>query len=92
MGQKQQSTADPVAEPKKRRRVGFSNIDSGIEANDCIKIYLGMIRLCVSDNYYRPDLKKPALARLSAVHRSLKVTESGVKQRNRQSVKIPGRK
>ncbi|GMY36237.1 60S ribosomal protein L28-2 [Fagus crenata] len=46
----------------------------------------------VSDNYYRPDLKKAALSRLSAVHRSLKVTKSGVKQRNRQSVKIPGRK
>ena len=46
----------------------------------------------MSDNYYRLDLKKPALARLSAVHRSLKVTESGVKQRNRQSVKIPSRK
>uniref|UniRef100_A0A2N9F3C1 histone acetyltransferase n=1 Tax=Fagus sylvatica TaxID=28930 RepID=A0A2N9F3C1_FAGSY len=40
MGQKQQSTADPGAEPKKRRRVGFSNIDSGIEAKDCIKVYL----------------------------------------------------
>uniref|UniRef100_A0A2N9J6S4 Reverse transcriptase domain-containing protein n=1 Tax=Fagus sylvatica TaxID=28930 RepID=A0A2N9J6S4_FAGSY len=48
-----------------------------------------VMRTMVSDNYYRPDLKKPALARLSAVHRSLKVTESGVKQRNRQSVKIP---
>ncbi|KAJ9167919.1 hypothetical protein P3X46_019508 [Hevea brasiliensis] len=40
MGQKQQATADPTAEPKKRRRVGFSNIDAGIEAKDCIKIYL----------------------------------------------------
>ncbi|KDP33753.1 hypothetical protein JCGZ_07324 [Jatropha curcas] len=40
MGQKQQPTTDPTAEPKKRRRVGFSNIDAGIEANECIKIYL----------------------------------------------------
>lgn len=40
MGQKQQSTADPTAEPKKRRRVGFSNIDAGVEAKECIKIYL----------------------------------------------------
>ncbi|KAK4602765.1 hypothetical protein RGQ29_011677 [Quercus rubra] len=40
MGQKQQSTADPTAEPKKRRRVGFFNVDSGIEAKDCIKVYL----------------------------------------------------
>ncbi|KAJ6763222.1 HISTONE ACETYLTRANSFERASE TYPE B CATALYTIC SUBUNIT [Salix purpurea] len=40
MGQKQQPTADPISEPKKRRRVGFSNIDDGIEANQCILIYL----------------------------------------------------
>ncbi len=44
--------------------------------------------LQVGDNYYRPDLKKAALARLSAVHRSLKVTKSGAKKRNRQAVKI----
>ncbi|CBI35985.3 hypothetical protein AAG906_029428 [Vitis piasezkii] len=46
----------------------------------------------VGDNYYRPDLKKAALARLSAVHRSLKVAKSGVKKRNRQAVKSCGRK
>lgn len=46
----------------------------------------------VGDNYYRPDLKKAALARLSAVHRSLKVTKSGAKKRNRQAVRTPGRK
>ncbi|XP_057976928.1 large ribosomal subunit protein eL28z-like [Malania oleifera] len=39
----------------------------------------------VADNHYRPDLKKAALARLSAVHRSLKVAKSGVKKRNRQA-------
>ncbi|XP_057797204.1 60S ribosomal protein L28-1-like [Salvia miltiorrhiza] len=39
----------------------------------------------VCDNYYRPDLKKAALARLSVVHRSLKVSKSGSKKRNRQS-------
>ncbi|WOG89355.1 hypothetical protein DCAR_0208593 [Daucus carota subsp. sativus] len=39
----------------------------------------------VADNYYRPDLKKAALARLSAVNRSLKVAKSGVKKRNRQA-------
>ncbi|KAL6330734.1 hypothetical protein AAG906_009162 [Vitis piasezkii] len=39
MGLKQQ-TADPAADPKKRRRVGFSNIDTGVEAKDCIKIFL----------------------------------------------------
>ncbi|KAG8494694.1 hypothetical protein CXB51_012291 [Gossypium anomalum] len=42
----------------------------------------------VTDNYYRPDLTKAALARLSAVHRSLKVAKSGVKKRNRQALKI----
>ncbi|CAB4288315.1 unnamed protein product [Prunus armeniaca] len=46
----------------------------------------------VADNFYRPDLKKAALARLSVVHRSLKVSKSGVKKRNRQAVKTPGRK
>lgn len=46
----------------------------------------------VAENYYRPDLKKAALARLSAVNRSLKVAKSGVKKRNRQAFKVPGRK
>ncbi|GMN37046.1 hypothetical protein TIFTF001_006494 [Ficus carica] len=46
----------------------------------------------VGDNYYRPDLKKAALSRLSVVHRSLKVAKSGVKKRNRQAVKVRGRK
>ncbi|XP_009420811.2 large ribosomal subunit protein eL28y [Musa acuminata AAA Group] len=41
----------------------------------------------VTDNYYRPDLTKAALARLSVVHRSLKVAKSGAKKRNRQAVK-----
>lgn len=39
----------------------------------------------VADNYYRPDLKKAALARLSVVNRSLKVAKSGTKKRNRQA-------
>ncbi|BBG98880.1 Ribosomal L28e protein family [Prunus dulcis] len=46
----------------------------------------------VADNYYRPDLKKAALARLSVVHKSLKVAKSGVKKRNRQAVRVYGRK
>ncbi|KAG7030478.1 60S ribosomal protein L28-2 [Cucurbita argyrosperma subsp. argyrosperma] len=46
----------------------------------------------VADNYYRPDLKKAALAKLSAVHRSLKIGKSGVKKRNRQAVRSRGRK
>ncbi|KAK4774122.1 hypothetical protein SAY87_029141 [Trapa incisa] len=41
----------------------------------------------VGGNYYRPDLKKAALARLSVVHRSLKVSKSGAKKRNRQAHK-----
>uniref|UniRef100_A0A2P2JTP9 histone acetyltransferase n=3 Tax=Rhizophora mucronata TaxID=61149 RepID=A0A2P2JTP9_RHIMU len=41
MGQKQEATADTTpAGPKKRRRVGFPNIDVGINPNECIKIYL----------------------------------------------------
>ncbi|MBA0811577.1 hypothetical protein Gohar_003458, partial [Gossypium harknessii] len=45
----------------------------------------------VTDNYYRPDLTKAALARLSAVNRSLKVAKSGVKKRNRQALRTHGR-
>ncbi|KAL1195182.1 Histone acetyltransferase type B catalytic subunit [Cardamine amara subsp. amara] len=40
MVQKQKAVAGPVTEPKKRRRVGFSPADTGVEANECIKIYL----------------------------------------------------
>ncbi|PQQ14738.1 histone acetyltransferase type B catalytic subunit [Prunus yedoensis var. nudiflora] len=41
MVQKQGPTADPTAtEPKKRRRVGFYHPDAGVDAKDCIKIYL----------------------------------------------------
>ncbi|KMT01693.1 hypothetical protein BVRB_9g211490 [Beta vulgaris subsp. vulgaris] len=46
----------------------------------------------VGDNYYRPDLKQAALARLSIVNRSLQVAKSGVKKRNRQPPKFRGRK
>ncbi|KAL9254350.1 Large ribosomal subunit protein eL28y-like protein [Drosera capensis] len=47
----------------------------------------------VVDNNYRPDLKKAALARLSVIHRSLQVSKSGVKKKNRQGTKmICGRK
>ncbi|XP_072977713.1 large ribosomal subunit protein eL28y-like [Typha angustifolia] len=42
----------------------------------------------VTDNNYRPDLTKAALARLSAVHRSLMVAKSGAKKRNRQAAKV----
>ncbi|GAU17971.1 hypothetical protein TSUD_330960 [Trifolium subterraneum] len=37
-------------------------------------------------------LPKAALARLGAVHRSLKVSKSGVKEKNRQALKVHGRK
>ncbi|CAN1768407.1 60S ribosomal protein L28-2 [Linum perenne] len=46
----------------------------------------------VADNFYRPDLKKAATARLSVVSRCLKGTSSGPKKRNRQATKIAGRK
>ncbi|XP_010541018.1 PREDICTED: 60S ribosomal protein L28-1 [Tarenaya hassleriana] len=41
----------------------------------------------VADNFYRPDLKKAALARLNVIHRSLNVAKSGVEKRNRQPTK-----
>ncbi|KAG2333237.1 hypothetical protein Bca52824_004417 [Brassica carinata] len=40
MAQKHQSSTTPGSEPKKRRRVGFSPAVTGVEANECIKIYL----------------------------------------------------
>ncbi|KAG6468729.1 60S ribosomal protein L28-2-like [Zingiber officinale] len=45
-----------------------------------------IVKSQVTDNYYRPDLTKAALARLSAVHRSLKVAKFGVKKK-RQAAK-----
>ncbi|XP_035833106.1 uncharacterized protein LOC118481890 isoform X2 [Helianthus annuus] len=51
-----------------------------------------LIFICkVAYYYYRPHLKKAALARLSDVNRSLKVTNFGVKKKNRQTLKIRGR-
>ncbi|CAN1339354.1 60S ribosomal protein L28-2 [Linum perenne] len=46
----------------------------------------------VADNFYHPNLKKAAIARLSVVSRCLKGTSSGPKKRNRQATKIGGRK
>ncbi|XP_042051111.1 histone acetyltransferase type B catalytic subunit-like [Salvia splendens] len=40
MGTKHHSSSDLVSDNKKRRRAAFSKIDTGIEANECIKIYL----------------------------------------------------
>ncbi|KAK7385724.1 hypothetical protein VNO78_31540 [Psophocarpus tetragonolobus] len=40
MGQKQRSSTDIDNEVKKRRRVGSSGIDAGVEAKDCVTIYL----------------------------------------------------
>ncbi|KAI3524689.1 hypothetical protein L1887_03352 [Cichorium endivia] len=39
MGTKHHSS-DPVSDPKKRRKVGFSKVDEGVQPNDCIKIYM----------------------------------------------------
>ncbi|KAF2609658.1 hypothetical protein F2Q70_00013675 [Brassica cretica] len=39
----------------------------------------------VVDNYYRPDLMKAALARLSVISKGLRVAKSGPKRRNRQA-------
>ncbi|XP_052183806.1 histone acetyltransferase type B catalytic subunit isoform X2 [Diospyros lotus] len=36
----QSSASDPITDPKKRRRVEFSKIDPGVQANECIKIYM----------------------------------------------------
>lgn len=37
----------------------------------------------VDENYYRRDLKKAALARLSAVHKSLRVAKAGGKKKSK---------
>ncbi|PPE01163.1 hypothetical protein GOBAR_DD01806 [Gossypium barbadense] len=64
------------------------------DTNECEEILEDMLSWdkLLPDNYYRPDLTKAALTRLSAVHRSLKVAKSGVKKRNRQALKVRGRK
>ncbi|KAF9603428.1 hypothetical protein IFM89_036129 [Coptis chinensis] len=61
----------------------------------CYDLFSGISKIKVDEvgeNNYRPDLMNAALSRLSAVYRSLKVSKSGVKKRNRQNVRIPGRK
>ncbi|KAL9239085.1 hypothetical protein vseg_013437 [Gypsophila vaccaria] len=40
MGQKQHLSADSTTDSKKKRRVSFSGVDSGVEASDCIQIYI----------------------------------------------------
>ncbi|CAL5074688.1 unnamed protein product [Urochloa decumbens] len=40
MALKQKGTDAAAADPKKRRRVGFSGIDAGVEANECMKVFL----------------------------------------------------
>ncbi|WVZ64676.1 hypothetical protein U9M48_014166 [Paspalum notatum var. saurae] len=40
MALKQKGTDATAADPKKRRRVGFSGTDAGVEANECIKVFL----------------------------------------------------
>ncbi|KAL6655860.1 hypothetical protein ACP70R_006686 [Stipagrostis hirtigluma subsp. patula] len=41
MALKQKGTdAAAAADPKKRRRVGFSGVDAGVEANECMKVFL----------------------------------------------------
>ncbi|KAG9156120.1 hypothetical protein Leryth_024697 [Lithospermum erythrorhizon] len=40
MGTKHEASSDPVSDPKKKRKVAFSKPDAGVDANDCIKIYL----------------------------------------------------
>ncbi|XP_078148737.1 large ribosomal subunit protein eL28z-like [Carex rostrata] len=42
---------------------------------------------CQVGGTYRPDLTKATLARLSVVYRSLQVSKSGMKKRNRQAHK-----
>ncbi|KAI3850730.1 hypothetical protein MKW98_030790 [Papaver atlanticum] len=44
-----------------------------------------------ANNFYRRDMKSAALARLRAVHRSLKVAKPGVKNSNRQTSKKSNR-
>ncbi|CAD6225222.1 unnamed protein product [Miscanthus lutarioriparius] len=40
MALKQKGTDAAAADPKKRRRVGFSGTDAGVEANECMKVFL----------------------------------------------------
>lgn len=40
MGTKHRSSSDLISDPKRRRRVGFCKTDSGIEANECMTIFI----------------------------------------------------
>ncbi|XP_061343545.1 histone acetyltransferase type B catalytic subunit-like [Gastrolobium bilobum] len=40
MGRKKRTISDPNNEKKKSRRAGFSGVDAGVEAKDCIRIFL----------------------------------------------------
>ncbi|MFS7902006.1 putative ribosomal protein L28e [Helianthus anomalus] len=63
---------------------GATNPEYVVTADEVDKL------IVVADNYHKPDLKKVALARFIAVNRSVKVSNSGVK--NIQSLKIRGQK
>ena len=45
----------------------------------------------VATNGYRPDLKKAALAKLSSVHKSLRVAKSGATKKSSKSARKSGR-
>ncbi|XP_021763348.1 histone acetyltransferase type B catalytic subunit-like [Chenopodium quinoa] len=40
MGQKHQQSTDSTSDSKKKRRVAIAPIDTGVEANECIQIYM----------------------------------------------------
>ncbi|KAL2555086.1 60S ribosomal protein L28-1 [Forsythia ovata] len=72
---------------KKSRKSGIAYSDLENVKNMDSEICAISVNFRVADKYYRPDLKKAALARLSAVNRSIRVAKSGVKKRNRQAVR-----
>ncbi|XP_031258047.1 histone acetyltransferase type B catalytic subunit-like isoform X2 [Pistacia vera] len=77
MGQKKQPSTDPVAEPKKRRRVDIADVDAGVEAKDCIKIYLdGKI-------YGYQELKITVWVNIISFHSYADITFKGTSNRGK---------
>ncbi|MFQ6642614.1 hypothetical protein Gotur_017589 [Gossypium turneri] len=89
-GGKDQSVLLATSKTKKHNRPAIV-LHKSVMRKECSRMAKAVVNQVVY-NHYRPDLKKAALARLSAVNRSLKVAKSGVKKRNRQAVRIRGRK
>ncbi|CAN8271086.1 unnamed protein product [Cochlearia groenlandica] len=82
-GEKEQGVVLTTTKTKKQNKPKLS-VNKSVLKKDFNRTSKAVANQVV-ENYYRPDLKKAALARLSAISKSLRVAKSGAKQRNRQA-------